>query len=97
MIMILEIAEISVKPGSEKEFAEAHAAASEAFGSAEGVLSARLTQGIETPTKFVLLVEWTDIAAHERYRDTEQYAQWRAAIGPYAAGPAAVQHTRVVA
>jgi quinol monooxygenase YgiN len=45
----------------------------------------------------VLLVEWSDIAAHERYRDTEQYARWREVISPYAAGPAAVQHTRVVA
>jgi quinol monooxygenase YgiN len=97
MTMILEIAEMSVKPGSEKEFTEAHATASEAFGPAEGMLSARLTQGVETPTKFVLLVEWADIAAHERYRGTEQYGHWRAAIGPYVAGPAAVQHTRVVA
>ena len=95
--MILEIAEMSVKPGSEKEFAEAHAAASETFGQAEGMLSARLTQGVETPTNFVLLVEWADLGAHERYRATDQYAQWRAAIGPHVAGPASVQHTRVVA
>jgi len=95
--MILEIAELSAKPGSEKEFTEAYAAATEAFGQAEGMLSARLTQGVETPTNFVLLMEWTDIAAHERYRDTEQFAKWRAAIGPYVAGPPAVQHTRVVA
>jgi quinol monooxygenase YgiN len=97
MTMILEIAELSAKPGSEKELTEAHAAAIEAFGPSEGLLSARLTQGVETPTNFVLLAEWTDIAAHERYRKTEQFAKWRAAIGPYVAGPAAVQHTRVVA
>ena len=95
--MILEIVEMSIRPGSEKEFTEAHATAIEAFGPTEGILSARLTQGVETPTNFVLLAEWADLAAHERYRATEQYAKWRAAIGPYVAGPAAVQHTRVVA
>jgi quinol monooxygenase YgiN len=97
MTMILEIAELTAKPGSEKDFAEAHATAIAAVGPAEGMLSARLTQGVETPTSFVLLVEWTDLAAHERYRGTEQFAQWRAAIGRYVAGPAAVQHTRVAA
>ncbi|MFG1925030.1 putative quinol monooxygenase [Cryptosporangium sp. NPDC048952] len=95
--MILEIAEISVKPGSETDFTEAHISASEGFEATEGMLSARVTQGVETPTNFVLLVEWEDVAAHERYRETEHYARWRAAIGPHVAGPAAVQHTRVVA
>ncbi|MGW4945534.1 putative quinol monooxygenase [Actinoplanes sp. NPDC004185] len=95
--MILEIAELTAKPGSEKDLAEAHAAAIEVYGPTEGMLSARLTQGVETPTNFVLLVEWTDLAAHEQYRSTEQFAKWRAAIGRYVAGPAAVQHTRVVA
>jgi quinol monooxygenase YgiN len=97
MTMILEIAELTAKPGSEKDFAEAHATTIAAIGPAEGMLSARLTQGVETPTNFVLLVEWTDLAAHERYRGTEDFAKWRAAIGRYVAGPAAVQHTRVVA
>ncbi|MEU8614556.1 antibiotic biosynthesis monooxygenase family protein [Actinoplanes sp. NPDC048791] len=95
--MILEIAELTAKPGSEKDLAEAHATTMAAIGPAEGMLSARLTQGVETPTNFVLLVEWTDLGAHERFRATEQYAQWRAAIGGYVAGPAAVQHTHVVA
>jgi heme-degrading monooxygenase HmoA len=95
--MILEIVEMGVQPGSEEKFADAYAAASKQFGPAEGLLSARLTQGVENPTNFVLLMEWTDLAAHERYQVTEQYGQWRAAIGRYAAGPATVQHTRVVA
>ena len=95
--MILEIAELSAKPGSEKDLAEAHATASAAFGPTDGLLSSRLTQGVETPTNFVIIAEWADIEAHERYRGTEQFAKWRAAIGPYVTGPAAVQHTRVVA
>jgi quinol monooxygenase YgiN len=95
--MVLEIVEMGVKPGSEKEFTEAYAAASKEFGPSEGLLSARLTQGVEKPTNFVLLMEWTDLAAHERYAVTEQYGQWRAAIGRYVTGPAAVQHTHVVA
>ena len=95
--MVLEIVAISIKPGSEKGFTDTHAAVTEEAGPVEGMLSARLTQGVETPTNFVLLVEWADLAAHERYRETEEYGQWRAAVAPFAAGPASVQHTRVVA
>lgn len=94
--MILEIAEMSVQPGREKEFTEAHVAASPEFTPADGMLSLRLTQGVEDPATFVLLVEWADLAAHERFRDTERWAKWRAAIGPYVAGPAIVRHTHVV-
>ncbi|WP_205752282.1 antibiotic biosynthesis monooxygenase family protein [Cryptosporangium phraense] len=95
--MILEIAAITVKPGNEKDFVDAHVTAFAANAPVAEMLSVRVTQGVETPTNFVLLVEWTDLAAHERYRETEDWARWRAAIAPHVAGPAAVQHVEVVA
>jgi quinol monooxygenase YgiN len=97
MTMVLEIAELYITPGAETAFTEAHVAAINALESSDGMLSLKLTQGVETPTQFVMMVEWTDLEAHERFRETEGYARWRAAIGPFVSGPARIQHTRVVA
>jgi quinol monooxygenase YgiN len=52
-----------------------------------------MTRGIERPTRFVLLVEWDSVLAHdENFRQTERFADWRAAIGPFFAGPPLVEH-----
>ena len=52
-----------------------------------------MTQGIESPSRFVLLVEWDDVEAHnENFRATDRFAQWRALIGPYFANPPLVEH-----
>ena len=55
-----------------------------------GCRSVRMTHGIETPTRFVLLVEWDSVEAHEdNFRAPTGSPQWRAAIGPYFAAPSA--------
>ncbi len=52
-----------------------------------------MTHGIETPTRFVLLVEWDSVAAHEEnFRATERFTAWRGHIGPYFANPPRVEH-----
>ena len=41
----------------------------------------------------MLLVEWDSIEAHQRnFRETERWERWRAAIGPFFAGPPLVEH-----
>jgi heme-degrading monooxygenase HmoA len=95
--MILEIATMSITAGSETAFTEAHAGESGGLGQVEGLLSSKLTQGVEDPTQFVLLAEWSDLAAHERFRETEEYLKWRTAIAPFVAGPAEIKHVVVVA
>jgi quinol monooxygenase YgiN len=94
--MVLEIAEMSVTPGSETAFVDAHVGALPPLEEIEGMISLRLTQGVEDPTRFVLLIEWTDIPAHERFRGTDPYSKWLAAVVPFVAGPASVQHTHLV-
>ena len=52
-----------------------------------------MTRGIESPSRFVLLVERDSIAAHEdNFRATERFGQWRGLIGPYFATPPVVEH-----
>jgi heme-degrading monooxygenase HmoA len=91
--MVLEVALIDVVPGQEAEFSAAYAKAREALVSTGGCESARMTRGVESPSRFVLLVEWETIEAHlENFRATERFTTWRSLIGPYFAAPPVVEH-----
>ena len=91
--MVLEIALIAVRPGSEDEFTAAYLGARAVLAETSGCRSVRMTRGVESPSRFVLLVEWDSIDAHEQnFRETERFGAWRAAIGPFFDGPPDVQH-----
>lgn len=90
--MILEVALIDVTSGEESQFAAAYRQARHLVASAPGCQSVRMTQGIESPSRFVLLNEWDSVVAHEQFRTSEAFPQWRALIGPHFAGPPVVEH-----
>ena len=91
--MVLEVADIEVQPGQEDAFAAAYRSAREVLAGTPGCHSVRMTRGIESPSRFVLLVEWDSVDAHEQnFRATERFTTWRAAIGPYFAAPPRVEH-----
>ena len=91
--MVLEVADITVTPGHEEAFVLAYRGARELLSSSPGCRSVRMTQGVESPARFVLLVEWDSVQAHEvNFRQTDRYGQWRAAIGPHFASPPSVEH-----
>ncbi|MDP9435342.1 MAG: antibiotic biosynthesis monooxygenase [Actinomycetota bacterium] len=90
--MVLEVALIDVKPGSEDAFAAAYEQARALVASTPGCRSMRMTRGVETPTRFVLLAEWDSVDAHQVFRDSERFPQWRGLIGPHFAQPPHVEH-----
>lgn len=91
--MVLEVAIFDVVAGQEDDFAAAYAKAYDLIAPTPGCLSVRMTQGIETPSRFVLLVEWESVAAHVvNFRETERFPQWRGLLGPYFAAPPVVEH-----
>lgn len=90
--MVVEIALIDVKPGEEHQFAAAYEKARHHVASAPGCHWLRMTRGIESPSRFVLLVEWDSVAAHEDFRNSDAFPQWRALIGPHFAAPPLVEH-----
>jgi heme-degrading monooxygenase HmoA len=91
--MVLEVADFTVSPGSEADFAAAYRTVREVLVSTPGCRSARMTQGIESPHRFVLLVEWDSIEAHEEnFRASDRFGQWRGALGSYFADPPNVEH-----
>lgn len=89
--MVLEVALIDVTDPD--GFAAAYAGAREVLVTTPGCRSVRMTRGIESPARFVLMVEWDSVQAHEdNFRATDRFATWRAAIGPYFAAPPVVEH-----
>jgi heme-degrading monooxygenase HmoA len=93
VLVVLEVALIDVQDGTAEQFASAYRIAREILVSTPGMRSARMTHGIERPTRFVLLGEWESVEAHEvNFRQTDRFGRWRALIGPYFAAPPLVEH-----
>jgi heme-degrading monooxygenase HmoA len=91
--MVLEVALIDVLPGQEDAFATAYRLARPILATTPGCRSVRMTRGIESASRFVLLVEWDSVEAHEQnFRGTERFPQWRGLIGGYFAKPPLVEH-----
>jgi heme-degrading monooxygenase HmoA len=91
--MVVEVALIEVVPGQEEAFVAAYAAALPLLTSTPGCQAVRMTRGVETSSRFVLLVEWDSVEAHlDNFRATERFARWRALIGPFFASPPVVEH-----
>lgn len=82
--MVLEIAEFTIRSGQEDEFTVAYGRAAHLIWDAPGCLSMRMTRGIESPSRFVLLVEWENVTDHtEGFRGTASFRTWREELGPF--------------
>ena len=90
--MVLEVGLIDVTAGSEEAFRAAYAEGKVHLASSPGCRSVRMTQGVETPTRFILMVEWDSIEAHDAFRASGAFSQWRAHVGPHFDGPPRVEH-----
>jgi heme-degrading monooxygenase HmoA len=96
--MVLEVAQFDIVAGQEDGFAAAYREARPLVAQTPGCRSVRMTRGIETPTRFVLLIEWDSVEAHEvNFRQSERFPKWRGLIGPYFASPPHVEHFADVA
>lgn len=91
--MVVEVADIEVAPGADEDFANAYRGVRDVLTTTPGCHGVRMTRGVESPSRFVLMVEWDSVDAHQRnFRDTERFTRWRAAISPFFARPPLVEH-----
>jgi heme-degrading monooxygenase HmoA len=91
--VVLEVADIQVLPGTAEPFKAAYLGARDVLTTTPGCRSVRMTHCIESPDRFVLLVEWDSVEAHEQnFRASDRFTAWRAAIGPFFAHPPHVEH-----
>ncbi|MCT2401598.1 putative quinol monooxygenase [Novosphingobium mangrovi (ex Huang et al. 2023)] len=92
--MLLEIAEIEVRPGAEDQFATAmHENGLPNLAACEGVVSIRFGRGVENPSRFTFNVVWTSMEAHEAARNLEAFGKFRMAFGDLTTGGAMSHYT----
>ncbi|KPH59279.1 MULTISPECIES: antibiotic biosynthesis monooxygenase family protein [unclassified Novosphingobium] len=85
--MLLEIAEIEVRPGAEEAFSAAmREVGLEQLSACEGVVSIRFGRGVENPSKFTFNVVWTSMEAHDSARKLDSFGRFRAAFGDLGVG-----------
>ncbi len=95
--MVTEHALLSVAPGREDDFELAFAEARGIIAAAEGCRSVSLSRSVESPSSYLLLVEWESIEAHMvGFRESEAYQRWRALLHHFYEPMPVVEHFEVV-
>ena len=95
--MVTEIAQIEVKPGTEKDFEAGVAKAKPLFLRAKGCHGMELHKSVEKPTRYRLFVKWGTLENHTvDFRGSEDFQSWRGLVGQYFAAPPEVEHTETV-
>jgi heme-degrading monooxygenase HmoA len=79
--MILESALLDVKPGEESAFEAALREARTLIAATPGFRAISVRRCIETPNRYLLLVEWDRLEDHTvGFRQSARYEQWRALL-----------------
>ena len=97
--MILEIADIRIAPGRAADFEAAIRLGVDTVASkAKGFRGYQVNKGIETPERYVLMIQWDTLEDHTvGFREGPLFPQWRAIVGPFFAAPPVVEHFTLVA
>lgn len=92
--MILEIADIRIQPGQQAAFEDAiQRGVNTVISKAKGFEGAKINHSIESPERYVLQIFWTTLEDHTvGFRQSPAFAEWRAIVGPFFAGPPLVEH-----
>lgn len=94
--MILEIAQIDIKAGSEADFEAGIAKAAELFRAAKGCRSFAVRRSVEKPQRYRLLIEWDTVDAHAKdFVGSQPWKDYRAMVSPYFESPPQVEHTEL--
>jgi heme-degrading monooxygenase HmoA len=95
--MILEIAQIDVKPGMEEEFEAGVKRAGPIFQRAKGCKGMMLQRSLERASRYRLFVTWETVENHTvDFRGSADFAEWRKLVGHCFAQPPEVEHVREV-
>ncbi len=92
--MILEVADIRLVPGRRARFEEAaHRGIQTVIARSKGFLGYQVRHSIETPERYLLLLEWETLEDHTvGFRGSPSYAEWRSIVAGFFAAPPSVEH-----
>jgi len=96
--MILEIAQIEVKPGLEAEFEAGAAKAAPLFQRAKGCRSFALQRSIEHPGRYRLMIHWDNtVENHTKdFYGSADWQEWRKLVAHCFAAPPVAEHMNEV-
>src|ERR1700683_5306880 len=84
--MVIERAELPIAVGREQEFEQQFMKAGQLLRAARGCRTVSLARGIESPSQYLLLIEWDTVEAHQAFTATAEMGQVRNLIGAFFAG-----------
>lgn len=91
--MVLELAKLTIKPGTDEAFLAAIEEAEPLFLRAKGCSAMRVRKSVETPDCYYLMVEWDTLEDHMvTFRNSADFTRWRELAGPHFAAPPVVEH-----
>jgi len=77
----MEHAVLPVRPGQEEEFEAAFREARPIISSMPGFRSLALRRSLESPSRYLLLVEWDTLEDHTQgFRGSPEYERWKALL-----------------
>ena len=95
--MILEIAQLDIKPGMEAEFESCVTKALPLFKRAKGCIGMSLQRSHEKSQRYRLFVQWETLENHTvDFRGSADFQEWRKLVGHCFAGLAEVEHVSEV-
>jgi heme-degrading monooxygenase HmoA len=95
--MIVELALLTIRPGSEAQFEAAFLRAIAVPAACKGFLAHELRRSIETPNRYALRIEWAALEDHTvGFRGSPAFAEWRSHVGPFFESAPMVEHFRRV-
>jgi len=95
--MIIEIAQLTIRPGGERQFEAAFLTAIKVLGGSKGYSTHELQRSVETPNRYALIVHWQTLEDHTvGFRGSPAFTEWRAHIGPFLESPPVVEHFQSV-
>ena len=92
--MILEVADLRIRPGEQAAFDEAiQRGLTTVISQAKGCRGWKVNKGVESPERYVLQIFWDTLENHTvDFRGGPLFPQWRAIVGPFFAQPPQVEH-----
>jgi heme-degrading monooxygenase HmoA len=97
--MILEVADIRIRPGTQAQFDVAiQTGVRDVLSKTRGFRGFKVNKGIESPDRYLLMVFWESLENHTvDFRGSPAFAQWRSIVGTYFASAPQVEHFTLLA
>ncbi len=97
--MILEVAEIFIRPGTQADFEVAIRRGIETVvRHSPGFHAYQVRRSFETPERYLLMIEWGTLENHTvDFRESPAFAKWREIVGPFFAKTPNVEHFEKIA